>query len=436
MSFLDNLNLEQIQKGASEGEPSWLAHLRSEAASRLLDEGMPTKKTESWRFTSLTELLKQPFKSHGKNSQNRECQGWAEEYLGDDDCNRLFLVNGRPIGFGKAPENLEIHRLAQLLADQPEAIQPYLARSARSEFFGALNSALFEDGLAIHVHRNAVHDTPLHIVHISAPEEEASASYPRIALVVDENAEFQLIETYLSRPGQKSLTTAVTEVYLEANAKLDHTRVVLGNDASYHVGHLSVRQGRDSRYRSQSVVMGSKLCRVDIDASMTQPGAECVLDGMYHGVENEHVDHNTTIVHGATHCSSSEEYRGLVDGRAHAVWDGTIVVERGAQHTSAHQQNHNLLLSDTATVNTKPHLEIDTDDLSASHGATVGALDPDQLFFLRARGIDEAQARAMLTFSFVRSILDRVKNESVRKRLVAELIERMPEGESIEELAL
>ncbi len=433
-TFLSNLGIGESLP--HQGEPSWLAHLRSEAASRLLDEGLPTAKTEAWRFTSLRSLLDVPFASAGRNERNRECQSWAEEVLGEDDTNRLYLVNGRPIGFGKAPTDIEIHRLAQMLVDQPEAIQPYLARHARSDFFGALNSALFEDGLAVHVHSGKRPDKALHLVHISDPEQDTPTScYPRLLLLVDANAEFSLIETYLSRPGATDLCDAVTELIVKDGGKLDHLRLVLGNDNSNHLGTLAVHQARDSQYTSRSVVMGGKLTRLEIDARLAGPGAECKLEGVYHAIGKEHVAHHTTIIHEASNCSSREEYRGLVDDSAHAVFDGIIKVERGTTNTAAHQQNHNLLLSENATINTKPHLEIDSDDLSASHGATVGALDPNQLFFLRARGIDESRARAILTYSFVRSILDRIGSEPIRALLAKRLLTRLPNAEDMAELA-
>lgn len=433
-TFLHNLGVDGDV--SNQGEPIWLAHLRSEAASRLLDDGLPTNKTEAWRFTSLRGLLDVPFTSAGRNKRHRECQTFAEETFGETETNRLYLVNGRPIGFGNAPADIEIHRLAQILADQPESIQPYLARHARSDYFGALNSALFQDGLAVHVHASTQPTKPLHVVHISDPDAEVPiSSYPRLLFLIDANAEFSLIETYLAHPGAADLCTAVTEVVLKDGAKVEHVRNVLGNDGSSHLGSLAIHQGRDSRYTNRSVVMGGKLTRIEIEARLAGPGAECNLEGMYDAIGKEHVAHHTTIIHEASNCSSKEEYRGLIDDSAHAVFDGIIKVERGTTGTSAHQQNHNLLLSDSATVNTKPHLEIDSDDLAASHGATIGALDPDQLFFLRARGIDEDQARAILTYSFVRTILDRISCTSVRGLLADRLLSRMPNAENVAELA-
>ena len=436
-TFFSKLGLDQ---SGHPTDPQWLAELRSEAVSRLLDEGLPTSKTEAWRFTGLRSLLNVPFSVTKKSTaaQEQDSLQWAREYLGTGaETARVYLVNGRPVAQSEALSDYEISNLSQLLSDKPETIEPYLARYAHSEYFGALNSALFSDGLCVRVPANSRPSKALEIVHISDPTGDAPTScYPRLVIVAGVASECSVIETYLSRPGADELCTAVTEVSLEDGAILDHLRVVEGSETSTHLGTVAVHQERDSRYTSRSVSIGGKLSRVEIDARMSGPGAECNLDGVYHAVGNEHVAHHTLITHDDSNCSSNEEYRGLIDDRAHAVFDGIIVVKQGTKNTSAHQQNHNLLLSDAATINTKPHLEIDSDDLSASHGATIGSLDPAQLFFLRARGIGEDEARSILTLSFVRSILDRINDPATRTRLVAKVLGRLPYGEEMAELAL
>ncbi len=436
-TFLQDLNIGGRTPMAD--QPSWLAHLRTEAASRLSEEGLPTAKTEAWQFTNLKPLLASAFQTtKADQALSEQCREWADSHLGEDECDRVYLINGRPLlsdgNLVGAPSSIEMSPLAQTLAQSPASIQPYLARHANSQYFSALNSALFDDGLIIRLPKNTKGSKALRVVHITDPGQSASSVYPRIVIIAGENSEFSLVETYLSKPGVAQLCTAVTEVCLEAGAKLDHLRIVEADDNSNHIATLAIHQKRDSRYLSRSVVMGGKLVRVQIDAHMAGPGAECKLEGVYHAVGSEHVAHHTTITHEDSHCSSTEEYRGLIDDRAHAVFDGIVVVNRGTKGTSAHQQNHNLLLSERATINTKPHLEIDSDDLTASHGATVGALDPEQLFFLRARGIDEEEARTILTFSFVRSILDRIDQPIVRERLLKRLIARLPYAGDASEL--
>ncbi len=426
-AFLDSQGL--AAQGAREGDPAWLTALRQEASAGVLASGLPTSKTEAWRYTSVKKLGSKSVAA-AQTSASAEAIAWANELLGEDTTTKFFIVNGTAAGEIAKIEGLEVSPLSAELSNAPAALEPRLGKIAHSEFFAGLNSALFEDGLVLRVSAK-YSGGPIHLVHVA----NGDACYPRVLIEIAANSKANVIESYLSQPGSEDVCTAVTEVHLADGAHLDHLRVIEGSDVSTHLGTLAVLQDRNSNYTSRSVAMGGKLSRLEIDARMTGPGSECNLDGMYHAVGSEHIAHHTLITHADSHCASSEEYRGLVDDRAHAVFDGIIVVDQGTKGTSAHQQNHNLLLSDTATVNTKPHLEIDSDDLSASHGATVGSVDPDQLFFLRARGIDENHARSILTFSFVRSILDRIECEPVRSRLISRLLSRLPYGDALAELA-
>jgi len=425
-TFLESQGLASRKANAS--DPAWLATIRNNAATAVLATDLPTGKTEAWRFTSVRKLRDQSFAPATTSS---DAVTWAQDTLGDDGTLRIFLVNGRPSGTPANVKGVTATALSSTLAANPEQVEGTLGAIAHSEFFSAINAALFEDGLVLRV-ESSYQGAPIHIVHIA----EEGASYPRLLLSIEANAKARIIETYLSRSSSSpDMCTAVTEVQLADGAHLEHTRVIEGAETSIHLGTLAVSQQRNSNYTSRSIAMGGKLSRLEIDARMSGPGAECHLDGMYHAIGSEHVAHHTLITHADDHGSSTEEYRGLIDDRAHAVFDGIIVVDQGTKGTSAHQQNHNLLLSDAATVNTKPHLEIDSDDLSASHGATVGSVNADHLFFLRARGIDENHARSILTFSFVRSIIDRITCEPVRDRLIRNLLSRLPYGDDLAELA-
>ncbi|HET6611538.1 MAG TPA: Fe-S cluster assembly protein SufD, partial [Kofleriaceae bacterium] len=236
------------------------------------------------------------------------------------------------------------------------------------------------------------------------------------------------IETYTTGGGD-GLVVPVTEVAVGDDASLEHVRVTLGQESGFHVAALAATQGRQSRYLSRVITRGGPLSRVDVRATLAGEGGECELLGFYHATGHDHVDHPTLIEHAAPYATSREIYRGIADGRGSAVFDGTIVVRPGAIKTNAHQENRNLVLSDDASVNTKPHLEIDTDDVVCSHGATIGALDPEALSYLRIRGIGESQARAMLTAAFVRQILDGVSGAAIRRRLAAELAPKLALGE-------
>ena len=247
-------------------------------------------------------------------------------------------------------------------------------------------------------------------------------------VTVGANAELTLIESYASEDAGQ-LINSVVEVDLGRNAKMNHVRV--HENAGLQVGRVDVRQQADSGYRSTVITLGGALLRFDIRCLLQGKGAECQLDGAYLIDGDDHVDHHTVVEHQAAHCRSTQTYRGIVSGKGTGVFDGIVIVHRDAQKTEAHQENRNLLLSETATIHTKPHLEIDADDVVCSHGATVGSLDADQLFYLRARGIPEDLAHSMLTYAFLKSIVDRVSHEPTRVRMSDALLARIPHGDEI-----
>jgi Fe-S cluster assembly protein SufD len=426
-----------------QGNPAWVAELRERAASSLKETGFPHKKVEAWRFTPIEALVRVPFGA----APAEPPPGWEgvveqEATVEGDDSLRVLVVNGRPRlegeapeGItieGEAPEGVEIAALADALAGGEGALRDYLGQAAPAAYFGALNTALFEDGLVVRVREGARIDRPLHVVHVTAPGADPAAAYPRLLVIAEPRAELQVIESYVGHSGgAKSLTCAVTEVFVGQGASVDHLRVVSAIDSDAHLAHLAVRQDASSSYASRSVVLGGGLTRLDLDATLRGEGASCALDGIYHATGSAHIDHHTFIDHAVPRCSSQEVYRGLIDDRGHGVFDGTIAVRKDAQQSSAHQENRNLLLSDDATVHTKPHLQIDADDVSCSHGATIGDLDEEALFYLRARGIGEAQAQAMLTYAFVKELVDRIPHEASRRRIGGALLERLPHGSDV-----
>jgi Fe-S cluster assembly protein SufD len=318
--------------------------------------------------------------------------------------------------------------LRQVLQAEPELLRGRLDLGGSPTHFAALNTALFSDGLWIDVPGGTVVEAPIELAHAIPASSERGVAYPRALVTVGDNAELTLIETYSGEEAGQ-LTNSMVEVDLGRNAKLGHVRV--HENAGLQVGRVDVRQRADSKYRSTVVTLGGELLRFDVRCLLQGKGAECQLDGAYLVDGEDHVDHHTLVEHQASHCRSSQAYRGIASGKGTAVFDGIVVVHRDAQKTEAHQESRNLLLSDTATVHTKPHLEIDADDVVCSHGATVGSLDQDQLFYLRARGIPEALAHSMLTYAFLKSIVDRVGHEPTRARMREALLTRIPYGDDI-----
>jgi cysteine desulfurase/selenocysteine lyase len=396
--------IEQLPEEIPCGGPPWLADLREQAISSLRTDGLPHHKLESWRFTPIARVARTAF---AKRDVDRDSAvAWVDAHLGADGTHRVMLVNGDVARIPELPDGIEVEGLAEAIVRDPSLGQG-LGQLVPTQHFAALNAALFDDGLVIRVLRGAKLGQPLHVVHLAQPGADPTAAYPRILVVAEPQSQATLIETYLAQPGAPHLVSAVTEVSLEDGARLEHVRVTEGVGDGHHIASVAVRQGRASSYVSRVVTLGGALSRIDLRLTLDGEGAEAGLYGVYHATGHDLVDHHTFIDHARPHCSSSESYSGIVDGRAHAVVDAMIAVRRDAQQTSAHQELHNLLLSDAATVNAKPHLEIDADDVACTHGATVGALDDDQLFYLRSRGIPEPRARAMLTYAFLAGAPDR-----------------------------
>lgn len=436
MSLLDTL------KKLPDTGPDWLAQIRRAAADGVKVTGLPHRKVEAWRFTPVKALEDVDFAAPEIDEASQmEILQAVEERLGPPVGARMVLINGRPLGAPYAwadgamvrdpMPGIAVNRITERLNDT--TVREHLGRIAPAEHFSALNAALFEDGLVIEISRGA--SMPLEVVHVGeVVDGNPTVSYPRLLVLVDEGAEATLIETYLARGEAKQLVSAVTEIELAPAARLEHVRVTEGIASGHHIAALAVTQQRGSFYGSRVVTFGGALSRVDLRVRLVGQGAECELSGAYHADGKDVVDHHTRVEHVVPNCTSNEEYRGIIDGSGHAVFDATAIVHRDAQHTVAHQENRNLLLSDGAGVNTKPHLEIDADDVVCSHGATVGALDEESMYYLRARGIGEQQATAMLTYAFVRSVLDAIRLEPVRARLADLMLSRLPYGDTIKEM--
>ena len=438
--LLDDLRGRMPQQG-----PGWLHGLRGSAAAALASGGLPTTRDEAWRFTSLRGIVDRSF-DHSYGGAARPAQAealpWIDAELGADETARVHVLGGQVYVDERTvlPDGVEAVALSQALSRASGGLADVAASAlghiARVEHFAALNAALFEDALIVHATGDAS-PRPLHVVCASMPGAAATAAYPRVLVVLEPGARLTLVETLLVRPGAPQLVNAVTEIALGAGASLEHVRVHRGapknvQDA-YQVAHVAVHQAQGSSYTSRVITLGGALTRLDLDVKLAAPDARCQLDGVYHAGRGEHVDHYTLIEHQAPRCSSNERYRGIVDGNGHAVFDGTVVVARDAQQTDAHQENRNLLLSDDAMVNTRPHLRIDADDVKCSHGATVGSLDPAQLFYLRARGVGEDHARAVLTYAFVRELIDEVPHAPLARLLAAAIRARLPHGQSLAE---
>jgi Fe-S cluster assembly protein SufD len=416
---------ETIEPELSAGAPAWLRALRHEALERFEVLGIPGPGDEEWRNTPLGPIAQTTFERAGA------VRGSAT--LGSSgDWHRIVLWNGRLAAnlssLEALPAGVEVGSLAEVWRTSPERIEPHFSKIAtfRERPFAAINTAFFEDGAFVFVPPGTVVDRPIVVFHMTPEFDRPTVVHPRSLIVVGDGSEAVVWESYAGTSEVPYLTNAVTEISIGANAKLEHVRTESEAAIAYHIGVVLARQGRDSRLVSHNVSVGASLARHDVGSVLTAPGGTCLLNGLYLAEGSRVVDNHTFLDHAADHCDSFELYKGIVSGRARAVFNGRIIVRPDAQKTDAKQSNRNLLLSDEATVHTRPQLEIYANDVRCTHGATIGRLDADALFYLRSRGIGEAEARDVLIHAFLKELLDRVPAPSIRASLAKLVEERLP----------
>lgn len=424
-SYVSNFN-DSEQRLAGNG-PEWVHTIRKDALAQFESLGFPTLKNEDWRFTRVRPLLQQEFKlvaeykSNGISATDLDNVSFADAGL-----HRLAFVNGHYAADLSSPQALpdgvRVDSLRNVLAKEPALVEPHLTKLASQQInpFVALNTAHIMDGLFVHVPKNVVVDTPIHAVFMTRAGDNAIVSYPRNLIVVEEGAKAVVVESWIGE-NDVYFNNPVTEVVVGDNADVDHYKVQRESRAAYHVATVQSRLGRDSHYNINSVSFGGAFVRNDVNTLLDGEGIECTLDGLYIADSSQHIDNHTTIDHAKAHCNSYEMYKGILSGRAKAVFNGRINVFEDAQKTDAKQSNRCMLLSDDAQINSNPQLEIYADDVKCTHGATVGQIDDKSIYYLRTRGIPEEQARHMLIYAFANEVLERIHVEPLRDRLAKDL---------------
>ena len=392
--------LQSLPTAAKSSEPTWLATLRLAAATSLKKSGLPTSKTEAWRFTPLKALTKTEFVIGPKDADASADMDWAKSMLPDSasDACQIFVVNGFPV----LPQDLPLSVNVSMLNDETS----YVATA--KTVFAKLNTAMFDNGLVVDIAANASVSKQIHLVYVGRNASSETVVYPRVLVRVGANSKASIAQTFLGDGATAHLTNGVTEIQVAENATLQHTCIVQPKGAAKNLLATHITQNAHSNYTFDSALLGGSLTRLDIEVDLEGSGATASLGGVYVTEKGDHTNCHAKVNHLTTHGTSHVNFRGVLTGASEAVFDAIAVVAKDAQKTSAHQNNRNLILSDGATVHTKPHLEIDADDVKCSHGATIGALDPKQLFYLRSRGMNESVARSMLTYAFLREAIERI----------------------------
>lgn len=430
----DYLRVSAMLPGA--GVP-WLRQLRSSALDQFAQRGFPTRREEEWKYTSVTAFEQHTF--HAVPAARNDAQAAAlidRLALRSNDGHVLVFHNGRYVpslsSIGRLPAGVTLASVADTLNARPEVLEPYLVDDNTQTVFGVLNTAFMTDGAYLHFGRGKVLDEPVHLLFLST--EADGASHARNLIVAEQGAQATVIEHYAGIDDSVYFTNVVTRIFTDSNAAITHHKLQQESAGAFHFAGIHAVQQRDSRLESHSFSLGGALARNDITTTFDAHGCEATLSGLYLVGGQQHVDNHTRIDHRQPNGTSREHYRGVLGGRSHAVFNGRVIVQPGAQKTNAYQANHNLLLSRDAEVDTKPELEIYADDVKCNHGATVGQLDEAQLFYLRSRGIEEAMARNLLVHAFAHDVIERIRVASLRTRLEQILMARLPQDERLGEL--
>ncbi len=398
---------------------------RKEALDAFNEVGIPTLKHENWKYTKLAFMHQFDFElSLRGNLSKEELQALVPRF----DAYRLVFVNGRfeeNLSDVVQEKGLLIRNLADVLADSTiSAVYSKIADYKKDPFL-ALNAAMAFEGAYIKVERNTVIDKPLHIVVINDSKDKSTKAYFRNLIDVAENASVKIIETNHTLGDNASLTNSVSEVFVAQNARAEYHKLQADTEKSYYFGNIQVQQERDSHFKTSVLSLSGKFIRNNINTVLNGTGCQSDMDGFYYVDADNTIDNHTYLDHAMPHCESNEFYKGIMNDKGTGIFNGKIMVRPDAQKTNAYQSNKNILLSDDATINTKPELEIYADDVKCSHGATCGYLDEESLFYLRARGIGEKEARTLLLNAFAGEVIERIGIEDLRNYATELVLNRL-----------
>lgn len=405
--------------------PSWLLPMRKAAMARFAESGFPTTREEDWRFTNLAPIRDLAFKPVWEAPAEAESLSEIRKrsLLNGVDALCLVFVDGVFVpelsdNLG-GEEGVRVANLQRAFWEDPDSLQKRLARHSQANPYGlaALNAAYFADGAVVRIGRNTTVKRPVRLIFAANGFEEGRTASPRNFIIVEKGASATIVEEYLGLGKSATWTNAVGEFTIGEGALVEHVKVQDESPGSFHTAGISICLGRRCRFRSHSFALGARLSRNNIWAKIDGEGLECVLNGLYFAQGEQLADHHMVVEHAQPRCESHEYFNGILDGHSRGVFHGRILVRPQAQKTDAKQTNKNLLLSEQAAVNTKPQLEIYADDVQCTHGATIGQMDEEALFYLQARGVPLPAARRMLMRAFAGEIVERIEHKDIRARL-------------------
>lgn len=400
---------------------SYVHDIRSEAIKQFESIGFPSKKLENWKYTSLKNLLNTDYSVLPEINNVLEFKNIKKYLIDDIDSYKIIFVDGKYCSHlsETTHEGMDICILSAALTQSKYEliIENYFNKIALKDGITSLNTAFSNEGAFIHIPKNKFVEKPIQIIHFSTGNEASLMFQPRNMIVVDENSQVQIIERHQSLSENKVFTNSVTEIYADKKSIIDYYKIQNDNLQASLIDNTYINQQRNSTFSMHTFSFGNELVRNNLNISQNDEFIETTIKGVTIIGNKQHVDHNTLIQHNKPNCNSHQDYKGIYDNKSTGVFNGKIIVNKQAQKTNAFQSNNNVLLSDKATINAKPQLEIYADDVKCSHGCTVGQLDKNALFYLKSRGIPEKEATALLMYGFANNILESVKIPEIKTRI-------------------
>lgn len=430
--LIDNYH-SQHQEFSDLNQPQvWLGEMQRQGLTRLGEIGFPTMADENWRYTNVKPLLKQAF-NVVTHSEKKLSSDQLNAYNIDGlDSLKIVIVDGQfdaDLSSRRIPEGLTLKSLSEMLDDHAEHAASYINQLLPESTHGfmALNTAFVRNGVWIETEEGVVVEQPLELIFISTGEDH-SLVQPRNLIIAAEKSQFKVIERYLSLNDNKTMTNTVSEIYCGANANIEHVRIQQESRGVNHISGTFVKLEQRAQFSTSTITLGGNLTRNDLRCQISGSEAHSNMYGLYAANQRQHVDNFTQVEHQVANCTSDELYKGVLDDRSRAVFHGRIYVAQDAQQTDAYQNNRTLLLSSDAEIDTKPQLEIYADDVKCSHGATIGQLNEEYMFYLRSRGVEKSKARRMLTFAFVKQALGAISIEPLKVYLEDQLDQQLLKG--------
>ena len=425
-----------LQESAGADSPAWVERLRESAFSSFEKLGFPTVNVEEWKYTNVAAIAKAKFEPAFERREETTALDAAQLQsftYPEAHLSQLVFVNGfyRPeLSSTKSlPIEMAVIDFAEALKEEKYSgiVREQLARSAdfNENAFTALNTAFIASGAFLFIPEGVQVESPVHLLFLSDGRDAPVASFPRVLIVAERGSTATVIESYAGVGEKAYFTNAVVEINLADGARLNHYKVQRESTEAFHVATTQATMGRASSFNTTTITLGARLSRHNINVVFDQEGAECWVDGLYIVGEDQHTDTHSLIDHRQPHCTSHQLYKGILDGKSRAVFNGKVFVREGAQQTDAKQTNRNLLLSNEARVDTKPQLEIFADDVKCAHGATVGQLEDEELFYLISRGLNPDIARNLLTYGFAEEVIEKIKVESIKAQLDEAVLNRL-----------